>query len=370
MIGKKRFNVELKSEIFNSFRSQMACNSLDIDIAKKSIHRLSVDCEFPEKWNIGIIYGASGSGKTTLAKAMFGDSIFKSILDESRPIIEQLPENWSYDECANALAGIGLTSVPCWVRPANTLSNGQKARAEAVLQMTKDSNITAIDEWTSVVDRTVAKVMSHCVQKFARKNNKKIILLSCHNDIIEWVKPDWIIDCNKQIFELPQGEDFFFKKRVKIKFDIKPVGRETWKYFSKYHYLSDKLPGGHIFTFGLFVGGDQIGFQCFANYVPHRRNTIKQYHSNRTVIHPDFQGFGLGILLINETSKWMKENTKFRIMAKYSSTPVFRSMIKNEEWQFLGEKLLFKKMQHGNIRKGGFREKGVKTYHFEYKGKR
>lgn len=213
----KSIDFTLKSEISNNFRCKMACDSLDIDIEKKSEHHLKIDnIKIPENWNVGIIFGASGSGKTTLAKHLFGEKIFTSPIDENLPIINQLPKELNYDECASILNGIGLTSVPCWVRPVKTLSNGQKARAEAALMMSLTSSICLIDEWTSVVDRTVAKAMSHCVQKFANKNKKQIILLSCHSDIIEWVNPDWVIDCNKQEFQLPAGDGFFLNKEKNL----------------------------------------------------------------------------------------------------------------------------------------------------------
>lgn len=121
--------------------------------------------------------------------------------------------------------------------------------------------------------------------------------------------------------------------------------------------------------FGLFLGETQIGFQCFANYVLHRKGTTIQYHSNRTVIHPDYAGLGLGIKLINLTSNHVLENYECRVMAKFSSAPVYKAMIKQGDWKFLGAKTLMGKMKRGGNmdRKGGFREYGVKTYHFEYK---
>jgi ABC-type ATPase with predicted acetyltransferase domain len=363
-------NFELKSDVFNSFRCQAAANSLDIDVKKKSIHKLQIkNINIKENWNIGLIYGASGSGKTTLAKHLFGENIFNISLNEELPIIEQLPKEFSYDDCASILNGIGLNSVPCWIRPIKTLSNGQKARAEAAYLMCQ-SNMVCIDEWTSVVDRTVAKAMSVCINKFAKKHNKKIILLSCHYDILEWLQPDWLIDCNKQTFELPKSDDFFFNEREKLEFTIKEIGRESWKYFSKYHYLSELLPGGKIYLYGLFHNHNQIGFQCFANYTPHKTGTKIIYHSNRTVIHPDYNGLGLGIKLINETSRILKQKIDCRIMAKFSSIPVFKAMKKQQEWVFLGEKRLMGKMKTGGnmIRRGGFREGGVKTFNFEYNG--
>jgi len=199
---KKKIHVRLQSEIPTSFRTKLACDSLDIDIHKKSIHDLQIDKIEPnEDWTIGVILGASGSGKTTLAKHMFGEDCFQFQADLSRPVIDQLPTSLTYDECAALLSGIGLTSVVCWVRPMYTLSNGQRARAEAVLQMTHNADLTVIDEWTSVVDRQVAKVMSHALQKYARRNKKRVVLCSCHYDILEWVNPSWVIDCNEARFD-------------------------------------------------------------------------------------------------------------------------------------------------------------------------
>jgi energy-coupling factor transporter ATP-binding protein EcfA2 len=367
----KTIEIKLQSEIFTNFRCQVAANSLDIDVKKKSIHNLKIDnVLIPKDWNVGLIYGASGSGKTTLAKHLFGEDIFNVILNEDEPIINQLPKEFTYEECASLLNGIGLNSVPCWLRPVKTLSNGQKARAEAVLLMCQNKDYILIDEWTSVVDRTVAKAMSVCLSKFAKKHNKKIILLSCHYDILEWVNPNWLIDCNKQEFILPKQEDFFFNKREELEFSIKEIGRESWKYFSKYHYLSDRLPGGKLYLYGLFQGENQIGFQCFANYVPHSDKKKKIiYHSNRTVVHPDYNGLGLGIKLINETSKLLDEKIDCRIMAKFSSTPVFKAMIKQKQWRFLGEKRLMSKMKVGcnMTNQNTFRDCGVKTYNFEYR---
>lgn len=215
----KTIDVKLQSEIINSFRAQVAANSLDIDVKKKSIHHLHIDnINIPKEWNIGLIYGASGSGKTTLVTELFGKEVFDSILDENLPIINQLPKELSYEECAELLNGIGLNSVPCWIRPVKTLSNGQKARASAVLLMCQSKEIVFIDEWTSVVDRTVAKAMSICISKYAKKHNKKIILLSCHYDILEWINPNWLIDCNKQEFKLPQSDSFFFTEREQLNF--------------------------------------------------------------------------------------------------------------------------------------------------------
>ena len=195
----KTYDVVLVSQPSDSFRCIKAANSMDLDLAKKLVHELHITADLDSPYNVGLIVGASGSGKTTLAQQIFGDC-FRDVLDKTVPVIDQFPESMNYDECAAALGGAGLASVTCWIRPAGTLSNGQQARAEIALRLSSDDQRIVIDEFTSVVDRTVAKAMAHTVQKIARRSGKQVILLSCHYDIIEWLNPCWVIDCNRAEF--------------------------------------------------------------------------------------------------------------------------------------------------------------------------
>ena len=377
----RSYHLELNCEIPDTFRTKMAANSLDIDIEKKSKHEIKIEADIDSPYSIGLIVGASGSGKTTFTKHLFGQDCFKTYIDLSKPIIDQFPKEISYDECANILSGVGLTSVPCWIRPAYTLSNGQRARAEAALAITGGTGVITIDEWTSVVDRTVAKVMSHCVQKFARKNNKRVVLCSCHYDVIEWLNPDWVIDCNEQKFidrRLLRQEER--ERKEKLKFEIREVGRESWKYFSKYHYLSEKLPGGRIFTYGLFEGSNQIGFICLANYIPTRPGNIPIYHSNRVVVHPDYAGMGLGLLLVNEVCKLFKKQTGYELRATFSSVPLYKARIKDpKNWKLIKlEKVIGKAKSQkmkikseytmGRLKNTKSFRSNVTTYTFKYIG--
>jgi energy-coupling factor transporter ATP-binding protein EcfA2 len=363
----QNYELTLKSDVSKGYRCQRAADSLDIDSEKKSVHHFKVSADLGSPYNVGLIVGASGSGKTTLAEHIWGKDCFKSKLDLSKPVIEQFPEDWDYDACSAALAGMGLTSVPCWIRPAYTLSNGQRARAEAALQLATGDNII-IDEWTSVVDRTVAKVMSHCVAKYARKSKRRVTLVSCHYDVIDWLNPDWVIDCNKQTYTDRRAMVGTHERTDRLRLDIRRVDRKTWPYFSKYHYLSERLPGGAIHTYGLFQGVEQIGFQCFAAYIIGDHMT---FFSNRTVIHPDYAGLGLGIHLINETSKDMVKRG-FRVKAKFSSIPVYKAMSRQKDWKCTkiakpikrGEFGLSKE-KGGNSRAECFRTKTT-TYHFDF----
>lgn len=364
----RRVVVDLAIEPERSFRCQKAANSLDIDIAAKLAHHLEIDCELDAPYNVGVIVGASGSGKTSLARQLWGAEALERTLDAAKPVIDQFPDEMSYEDCVRLLSGVGLTQVPCWIRPAWTLSNGQRERAEIALKMAHAPQLVVIDEWTSVVDRTVGKVMSHCVQKWARATQRRVVLVTCHRDVLEWLDPDWVIDCDKREFSDRRG--LRPARTERLVFDVRECDRSTWRAFSQYHYLSDKLPGGLIRTFGLYHGVDQIGFQCFANYYPNKfPGRAIQMHSNRTVVHPDYVGFRLGMWLINATSRVMHDEG-FDVRAKFSSAPVFRAMSRDSNWVHYETSRRHKIVKGGNMTRGssgtgGFRL-DVTTYSFKY----
>lgn len=359
------YNVVLETKVDESdYFIKRAANSVDLDVSKKLTHKISINGDIESNYNIGLIIENSGSGKTTFAKKYFGEESFKTNYDENISLINQFNSNISYDERVKILSSIGLNSIPAWVKPISVLSNGEKARAEIAIRLQK-KELIVIDEFTSVVDRNVAKIMSHSIQKFARKNNKKIVLISVHNDIIDWLNPDWIIDMNEQNYNDRRLLCSNFKREETIEFKIKECSRESWKYFSKFHYLSDNLPGGKIYLYGLFVNDKQIGFQCFANYNPKIK---KMYHSNRTVIDPEYTGMGLGIRLINITSEYMSKKG-FIIMGKFSNKAIYESMIKCKDWVFLGSSNNLNKSQYkpgGSMSNQNVRRKAVMTYNFKY----
>ena len=59
------------------------------------------------------------------------------------------------------------------------------------------------------------------------------------------------------------------------------------------------------------------------------------YHSNRTVIHPDYVGLGLGLKMINACSKYMRDTYKFIIMAKFSNIPLYKARLKCPHWKLV-----------------------------------
>ena len=153
--------------------------------------------------------------------------------------------------------------------------------------------------------------------------------------------------------------------------EVKCIGRDTWRFFSKYHYLSDKFPGGKNYCYGLFVNGNQVGFIAYSNYTPHRKslNRVSRkmiLHANRIVIHPDYQGLGLGIKLLNATAPLIKQ-LDYRVMIKLSSLPLIKSLLNDSKWECRNVSRFIGKINVGGLKRQGFRI-NCKTYSFLFIG--
>lgn len=67
-------------------------------------------------------------------------------------------------------------------------------RADLAYCLLSDELLIAYDEFTSVIDRDVAKPVCHSVAKAFRQKNKQFVAITCHHDVEEWLQPDWILD--------------------------------------------------------------------------------------------------------------------------------------------------------------------------------
>jgi ABC-type ATPase involved in cell division len=146
-----------------------------------------VPSNIPQNFKIGIIVGSSGSGKSTLLNN-FGIEDSPE-WDNSKSIISHFE---SPDEAINKLGAVGLNTIPSWYKSYGVLSNGEKFRADLARKLKSNS---VIDEFTSVVDRNVAKAASISLSRYVKNNDiDNIVLATCHRDILEWLEPDWVID--------------------------------------------------------------------------------------------------------------------------------------------------------------------------------
>ena len=159
----------------------------------------------PKNFKIGVIVGSSGSGKSTLLKN-FGQEDSPE-WDGTKSIVSHFE---SPDEAINKLSAVGLNTIPSWYKPYHVLSNGEKFRADLARKLKSNA---VIDEFTSVVDRNVAKAASVSLSKYVKNNDvNNIVLATCHRDILDWLEPDWVIDTDTGEFH--QG--FFLSAQKSI----------------------------------------------------------------------------------------------------------------------------------------------------------
>jgi ABC-type ATPase with predicted acetyltransferase domain len=143
--------------------------------------------KLPKSFKIGVIVGSSGSGKSTLLKH-FGTEESPE-WDSNKSIISHFD---TPDEGIKRLSSVGFNSVPSWYKPYHVLSNGEKFRADLARKIKSNA---VIDEYTSVVDRTVAKAASMALSRYVKSNEiENIVLCTCHRDIVDWLEPDWVLD--------------------------------------------------------------------------------------------------------------------------------------------------------------------------------
>jgi ABC-type glutathione transport system ATPase component len=180
---------------FNSFRSEKVKSLFNAESGHEWQHVAELPIE-DAGWKIGLIVGASGSGKTSIGKSIWENGIINLAegWNPDLPIIEDIAPGSDMSVVTSALSSVGLGDVPAWLRPFKVLSNGEQFRAGLARLICDAPDKVVVDEFTSVVDRQIAKIGAAAFAKSWRKTGKQIVLLSCHYDIIEWLQPDWVYD--------------------------------------------------------------------------------------------------------------------------------------------------------------------------------
>lgn len=233
----------------------------------------------PGDFKLGLIVGPSGSGKSTLLRHFGVESIPK--WDEKKSIASHFS---SASDAIEKLSAAGFNSIPSWMRPYHVLSTGEKFRADMARKI--DSNVV-IDEYTSVIDRNVAKSCSNAIRRYIDKNGLTgIVFASCHYDIIEWLRPDWVFDTATEKFSARRLE------RPTITVNLTPCTYEVWPLFSKHHYLTGNINKGARMWLAEW-DGVAVGFTSMIAFPnQHFKNAWREH---RTVVLPDFQGLGIGV---------------------------------------------------------------------------
>ena len=278
--------------VHESFRVDQVRGMFDLKVEKAG--RAEFHVEVPsadEAWQIGAIVGPSGSGKSTVARQAFGDALYQAHdWPADRAMLEGFKDTLSIKEIVQALTSVGISSPPSWIKPYAVLSNGEKFRCDLARAILTDRPLVAFDEFTSVVDRTVAQIGSAALSKAIRKGHiaRKFVAVSCHYDILDWLEPDWVLDMAGGT--LARGRLW---RRPPITLEIAPVHRSAWRLFRRHHYLNTELsPCAKAFC--AFIAGEPVAFSAWLSGMPHSSKIPPDRREHRTVVLPDYQGLGIG----------------------------------------------------------------------------
>lgn len=261
----------------------------------KSLFNVETGCNFDHtaelpiddgNWKLGVIVGPSGSGKTSLGRRIFpGVTIHDPDLGWSndRPIIDDIGAGRDFDEVTGALSAVGLGSVPSWLRPFGVLSNGEKFRAALARIVCDAPEQIVVDEFSSVVDRQIARIGAAAFSKAWKRTAGRAVLLSCHYDVLDWLEPDWVYDTAGGIFQ--RGSLW---RRPKLELEIRKTNGSYWNLFKPHYYLN--LP--NMVAAEYFVGlvdGEPVSHLAVSPWFQ-----TKAYRASRMVVMPEWQGAGVG----------------------------------------------------------------------------
>ena len=216
--------------------------------------------------------------------------------------------------------------MPAWMLPYYRLSNGQQQRAAMARALLDGENIV-FDEFTSMLDRVVARTTCIATAKAVRRANKRLIVATCHYDVADWLEADWVFDTATAA--LARGR----LRRPEIAISIHPASRTLWSLFAAHHYLSGSLSRSARCFVGLIRLGDDAALCAFTSFLP-VAGYRGRWRDHRMVVLPEYQGAGIGTRFIDSCFALMAaEDPKRRLSSVTSSLPLNLSRARSPHWR-------------------------------------
>lgn len=322
-------NIVVETPVSRTARARQVCSMFDAPPESKARREWSLQIDLDSNpWNIGLVVGPSGSGKSTVMRHLWGEP--KTLTWSGASMLDDFDSSLSIEQITSVCGSVGLNSIPSWVKPFSVLSNGEQFRADLARRLVSDSEIIVVDEFTSVVDRQVAQVGSHAVQKYVRKAGKRFVAVTCHYDVADWLQPDWVLDMSTNSFQRR-----LLQRRPSIACTVGRLPRAAWSMFAQHHYMSGRLHSSSI-CFGVWVNKTLAGFlaviPCPISSGQDKGKAIWRIH--RVVIMPDYQGIGLSHTLTDTVaSEYAAIGRRFR---HYPAHPVYtRQVARNNNWRLV-----------------------------------
>lgn len=309
-----------------SFRVRQLAGMFDVPLEEKLTRHFQVELPSEEDdWQVGMIVGDSGSGKSTVARAAYGKRLVQRFAwKRGQALIDGFGASLSTRTITQALVAVGLSSPVAWCQPYHSLSTGQQFRADVARGMLSRGKLIALDEFTSVVDRTTARFGSLALRRAIdrRQLTKKFVAVTCHHDVIWWLRPDWVLDMTSG--KLTRR----CLRQPNVELSIHRCSRERWPLFAPHHYLDGKLnPAARCYV-GLVDGQPAVFAATLNNF---RKNHLR---ISRLVTLPTYQGIGLGGRMLDELSSYLTEEGATCIHISGSHPAVIAHCNRSPSWEF------------------------------------
>lgn len=361
--------VQLDSPLPRTFRVEQLAGLFDVPLAERLTHRLTAEVPgVAEPWAIGAIVGPSGSGKTTLARAAYGTIHEPPPWPDGLPIIECLgrPEaRPTIKDLARLLTAVGLGSVPTWLKPYRVLSTGERFRADLAQALANAECGTrngcqresplVFDEFTSALDRTVAKTASAALSRLLRSTPHsefrtphwpRLVALTCHADILPWLAPDWVLDLG----QCPPWLTRYRPRPLKVPLRIERVPQAAWREFAGQHYLAGGLAASATCYAARWDGSkaattgrafEHIAFCAVVAALGWKRTK----RITRLVVRPEFQGLGIGTRLAEAVAA-IEAAKGHRVTITASHPAIVGHCSRSPRWRLVGVKKTGSTRQH------------------------
>lgn len=295
--------------------------------------QITADLPLEERpWRLGVVVGPSGSGKTSIGRAI--GPLYAPAWPANRPIIDAIDPRGSFDAVTGALSAVGLGSVPAWLRPYQVLSNGEQFRANLARLVCEAPELCVVDEFSSVVDRQIARIGAGAFAKAWRRTQGRAVLLSCHYDVLDWVEPDWVFDTASGQFQWG-----WHRRRPRIELEIREAAQRDYALFEPHHYLSlpPMVAGSHYVG---WVGDEPVAHIAFST-----RPGLVEARACRLVVMPEWQGAGVGMRFLNALcDRWLTGQNRYGLPLRtlfHTSHPGLAAALRRDpKWTQVSAQLL------------------------------
>jgi hypothetical protein len=285
-----KLDIVVETAISTSVRARQVSAMFDAPANDKCRLEWKLDLPLDDApWNMGLVVGPSGSGKSTVMRHAWGE--MPELRWGAASVVDDFDPTLPINKIAEACSAVGFNTIPAWMRPFHVLSNGERFRVDLARRLLELPDPIVVDEFSSVVDRQVAQIGSHAVQKFVRKNGRRFVAIGCHYDVIDWLQPDWVLDMATRSFTRR-----CLQRRPNIECVVARVPYSAWSLFAPFHYMTAELNHGAR-CFGLWANDQLAAFAGVLSFPHPKVRDIMRI--SRSVTLPDWQGAGLNTLLVD-----------------------------------------------------------------------